>query len=197
MSTPTRLGAPAALLRTRIAAISQASSAVRTPFPAPSSQNHFSTSSSSFSAPVPPRTVPRVQAEAGVQPPRNLVELIDRYPSHPLMQFFHLRERKVPEVDTTFDKDGQSLKNRDVMIPVAIDSMDFDDDTRKYHRAWTATELRRKSSLELHQLWYVLAKEQNIYLTKMEELRRTGTKKLLGSKEPIRHHMLQVSRLFR
>lgn len=113
------------------------------------------------------------------------------------MQFFHLRERKVPEVDTTFDKDGQSLKNRDVMIPVAIDSMDFDDDTRKYHRAWTATELRRKSSLELHQLWYVLAKEQNIYLTKMEELRRTGTKKLLGSKEPIRHHMLQVSRLFR
>lgn len=39
-------------------------------------------------------------------------------------------------------------------------------------RSWAASELRRKSFTELHELWYVLLRERNVLLSQREEARR-------------------------
>jgi large subunit ribosomal protein L47 len=41
-------------------------------------------------------------------------------------------------------------------------------------RAWDASELRLKSFKDLHTLWYVAAREQNLLATQKEEVRRMG-----------------------
>ncbi|KAK0188814.1 mitochondrial 39-S ribosomal protein L47 (MRP-L47)-domain-containing protein [Armillaria mellea] len=41
-------------------------------------------------------------------------------------------------------------------------------------RAWKASELRLKSFTDLHTLWYVLLREQNLLATQAEEVRRAG-----------------------
>jgi len=43
-------------------------------------------------------------------------------------------------------------------------------------RAWEASELRLKSFKDLHTLWYVVAREQNLLATQREETRRMGVK---------------------
>lgn len=41
-------------------------------------------------------------------------------------------------------------------------------------RPWEADELRLKSFKDLHTLWYVAAREQNLLATQKEEARRMG-----------------------
>jgi len=43
------------------------------------------------------------------------------------------------------------------------------DETSKSGRAWLARDLRHKSNVELHQLWYILIKERNMLLTVKQE----------------------------
>jgi len=41
-------------------------------------------------------------------------------------------------------------------------------------RAWEASELRLKNFKDLHTLWYIGAREQNLLATQKEEVRRMG-----------------------
>ncbi len=41
-------------------------------------------------------------------------------------------------------------------------------------RSWTAPELRRKSFKDIHTLWYILLREQNLLATQRHELKRVG-----------------------
>lgn len=43
-------------------------------------------------------------------------------------------------------------------------------------RAWEASELRLKSFSDLHTLWYIVVREQNLLATQREEARRMGVK---------------------
>ncbi|EJU03232.1 MRP-L47-domain-containing protein [Dacryopinax primogenitus] len=48
--------------------------------------------------------------------------------------------------------------------------------TEFFGRSWSAPELRRKSFLDLHTLWYVLVRERNVLHTQLEEWKKVGGK---------------------
>ncbi|KAF9791146.1 mitochondrial 39-S ribosomal protein L47 (MRP-L47)-domain-containing protein, partial [Thelephora terrestris] len=80
---------------------------------------------------------------------------IEVNPNHGLWAFF----RK------TVGKDG-------VLSRVALEKKD---NTVNYSgRAWSATELRRKSFKDLHTLWYVVLRERNLLETQLLEANRLG-----------------------
>jgi large subunit ribosomal protein L47 len=74
--------------------------------------------------------------------------------------------------------DANSEQESEITIPAALRRSDLADD--KNSRGWLAPELRTKSSLELHQLWYKCLIERNRIHTTLDELQRTGTQTLAG-----------------
>lgn len=132
--------------------------------PSTSSQRLFTTSTPRHAAPVPPRTLPTSHALAGTRPPRNPIEQVQSYPRHPLNAFFHFQETPL----------SATSKEKIAVPTTAVEGLDLSLRGEKDNssRSWRASEMRRKSSLELHQLWYVCAMERNRLATKMAEYTR-------------------------
>lgn len=167
-------------LRQAIASSSTSSSSATASSSSASALRCFSSSAaSSYAAPIPPRSLPTSQAEAKTRPPRNPLEQAVQYPRHPLNAFFHFAQG--PNEDSP-------------AIPAAvIPDLDLGEKTAS-SRSWRAPELRRKSSMELHQLWYIMSMERNRLATKWDELKRVGAQtnaRQVG--ESITSRMKQVS----
>jgi large subunit ribosomal protein L47 len=79
-------------------------------------------------------------------------------PDHGLYGFF----RKI-------DKDGV----------VTYDPLPVTGGIQRTGRSWTAAELRRKSFVDLHTLWYILLRERNLCATQIEDARRMGIPRLM------------------
>lgn len=179
MMTADRILNPSSLWRHILAAVSSSGSTKVAHATTPHALRLFSSSiSSTYAAPVPPRTLPTSQLEAKTTISRTAVEQATKYPRHPLNQFFHFV--------TPRTEGGLSIPK------AVIPGLDFGRGTSS--RSWRAPELRRKSSMELHQLWYILAMERNRLATKWDELKRAGAKNnVLQLGETIRVRMKQVS----
>lgn len=121
---------------------------------------------------------PAAHAAAQTEAPHNVVELVKRYPRHPLLKFFDLIP--VSEADHSIKYRGLITKENDerhkdtygnILVPVTLhDGMLGRDPS---YRAWESSELRLKSSFELHQLWYLCVFERNKLSTAWAEVRRT------------------------
>lgn len=70
--------------------------------------------------------------------------------------------------------DGVSASKFYVRLPYAVHQSDLGRDADS--RSWLASELRLKSSKDLHTLWYVLLMERNRLATAWEELNRVGAR---------------------
>ncbi|UZJ56835.1 hypothetical protein CBS101457_006155 [Exobasidium rhododendri] len=129
----------------------------------------FSTSAISEHRSLPrPRAV-RPASQKDTRVPSNVHELMTAYPKHPLLAFFNLSSLTI--------KEGPDAKEeKEVIVPVSLSRMNLAVD--KNSRAWLAPELRTKSSLELHQLWYSCLMERNKIRTTMDEIQRTGASAL-------------------
>lgn len=140
---------------------------------APSSSRSFATTSHRLQAPEPRRTMPLSQKLANTQPPKDLFEQMERYPRHPLNAFFDMIAREYPSPTGATEGDAASATSEARLIPVAVSGLDFGQDNSR--RSYLTPELRRKSSLELHQLWYICIIERNKLSTKRAEIGRTSS----------------------
>ncbi|PWN31752.1 MRP-L47-domain-containing protein, partial [Meira miltonrushii] len=127
------------------------------------SSRAFSCTPSTSSAPRVEATRPASQEKTVV--PKDIYQLTKEYPRHPLLGFFGRESRKVKLPGT----EGQTREER---VPVALAVSDLGPD--RSGRSWMAAELRTKSSLELHQLWYVCLLERNKLATTKTEIQRAG-----------------------
>ncbi|EJU03237.1 hypothetical protein DACRYDRAFT_99555 [Dacryopinax primogenitus] len=104
---------------------------------------------SAYTNPPPPPKVPPPNPDGTLRPHLGVVTS----PNHGLFGFFHR------------DKDDKvvTLEMRDKR-------------TEFSGRSWSAPELRRKSFLDLHTLWYILIRERNVLHTQLEEWKKVGGK---------------------
>ncbi|KAJ9479237.1 54S ribosomal protein L4, mitochondrial [Pseudozyma hubeiensis] len=152
------------------------------PSAAGTSARSFSSSSRASQAPVPVPTKPASQSQPSLAPtPKTQLEQIKQYPAHPLLQFFRTRPYEIS--DKTLggtsayeeeSKDSLSPSKFFVRLPHAVSQADLGRSADS--RSWLASELRLKSSKDLHTLWYVLLMERNRLATAWEELNRVGAR---------------------
>lgn len=134
--------------------------------------------------------IPKAHVLAGTQAPRTPLDVAKAYPDHPLMQFFQ-------QVPVEIAKEGTQGKHADeresIPVPQAITEADLTKDHTS--RSWLAAELRRKSSADLHTLWYVLLMERNRLATSWAEVQRhnaDGAAHMLGQSLSYRHHRVRI-----
>lgn len=142
-------------------------------------------------APRPPRLVPAAHVAARTRDPRTPVDVARAYPDHPLMQFFQRTPVRVARAGTSGVHEDEK---ETVYVPVAVSERDLEHESSS--RSWLAPELRRKSSADLHTLWYVLHMERNRLATTWEELRRNsaqGPARMLGESVSYRSHRVRKS----
>ncbi|SNX84224.1 uncharacterized protein MEPE_02932 [Melanopsichium pennsylvanicum] len=149
--------------------------------PCPSARA-FSSSSRLAQAPVPKPTRPASQSQPALPSiPKSQLEQIKAYPAHPLLQFFRTRPHEIVNKDiggtAVFEQasnDSISPPKYFVNLPHAVHQADLGRSADS--RSWLASELRLKSSKDLHTLWYVLLMERNRLATSWEELNRVGAR---------------------
>lgn len=73
---------------------------------------------------------------------------------------------------------ADSRASEEVDIPASLRVSDLREDSDS--RGWLAPELRTKSSLDLHQLWYKCLLERNKIQTTLAEVKRVGALRLLS-----------------
>lgn len=144
------------------------------------------TSAVAAQAPRPPTMVPKAHLLAQTKTPKTPADVARAYPDHPLMQFFQRVETDIPIPGTK----GRDASERERLhVPAAVTEKDLQHEFSS--RSWLAPELRRKSSADLHTLWYVLLMERNRLATSWEEIKRhslEGNAKMLGESISYRHH---------
>ncbi|SPO25979.1 uncharacterized protein UTRI_03344 [Ustilago trichophora] len=142
----------------------------------------FSSSSRASQAPVPKPTKPASQSQPSLPPTlKTQLEQIKAYPAHPLLQFFKTRPHELTDkslggtaVYEEASKDSLAAPKYFVRLPHAVHQSDLGKNSES--RSWLASELRLKSSKDLHTLWYVLLMERNRLATAWEELHRVGAR---------------------
>ncbi|KZT56368.1 MRP-L47-domain-containing protein [Calocera cornea HHB12733] len=102
---------------------------------------------STYASPAPPPKRPPPNADGTLRPHLG----VETRPDHGLYGFFHR------------DSEGKA---------VTLEMQDVRTDFSG--RSWNAPELRRKSFLDLHTLWYVLIRERNVLHTQLEEWKKVG-----------------------
>ena len=143
-------------------------------------------------APQPFRQIPKAHVLAQTATPKTPLDVAKSYPDHPLMQFFQMVPMEIPKEGTQ----GRHADEREsIPVPHSVTESDLKRDFGS--RAWLAPELRRKSSADLHTLWYVLLLERNKLATSWEELKRhraDGSAHMLGQSLSHRHHRVRKMR---
>lgn len=142
----------------------------------------FSSTAVASQAPIPPATKPASQSQPSLAPvPKTQLEQIRQYPAHPLLQFFRTQRFQItnkalggPVAVEEQAGDAVSGSKSYVEMPQALLRSDLG--KHGHSRSWLASELRLKSSADLHTLWYVLLMERNRLATAWEEVRRVGAR---------------------